>query len=89
MANFFYPSTADGLWPEREGACEMKTDVSPLWLTYFMLDWGKVKQYDSGQKCTSCGRPLKRTEPVTDRKGASFEGYVCHADKQVAWVKAG
>ena len=66
----------------------MKTDFSPMWLSYFMLDWEKVKQYDSDQRCTACGRPMKKTEPVTDGKGPWFEGYVCHADRQVTWVKA-
>ncbi|MDG7011185.1 MAG: hypothetical protein JRN57_03600 [Nitrososphaerota archaeon] len=65
----------------------MKTDVSPMWLTYYMVKWEEVTQHDSGQKCTDCGRALKRTEPFTDAKGVSYEGYVCHADKRVTWLK--
>jgi len=65
----------------------MKSDVSPMFLTYYMLKWSEVEQHESDQKCTECGRPLKRTEPVTDKKGQRYEGYVCHADKRVTWMK--
>lgn len=66
----------------------MKTDVSPMWLTYHMVDWKKVRQEEAEQKCTLCGRPLMRTEKVTDGRGPAYEGYVCHADRQVTWVKS-
>ena len=65
----------------------MKSDISPMFLTYYMVKWDGVKQDPSDQKCTTCGRPLKRTEPVVDQKGESYEGYVCHHDKQVTWLK--
>ena len=65
----------------------MKTEVSPIWLTYFMVKWGEVMQFESDQRCTDCGRPMKRTEPFTDAKGVSYEGYVCHPDKRVTWLK--
>lgn len=65
----------------------MKTDVSPMWLTYFMVKWEDVEQFDCDQKCTDCGRPMRRTEPFTDGKGLSYEGYVCHPDKRVTWLK--
>ena len=67
----------------------LKTDVSPMWLTYFMVSWERVKQHDSDQRCTECGKPMKRTEPFTDVRGVSYEGYVCHEDRRVTWVKAG
>lgn len=65
----------------------MRTDLSPTYLTYHMLHWDEVKQFDSDQKCTECGRPLKRTEPFTDKNGTSFEGYVCHSGKRVTWIR--
>ncbi len=65
----------------------MKSDISPMFLTYFMLKWDEVRQSDCDQKCTDCGGPLKRTEPVEDKKGQRYEGYVCHSDKRVTWVK--
>jgi hypothetical protein len=65
----------------------MKTNVSPVFLTYFMIEWDKIEQYDTDQKCTECGRPMKRTENVTDDKGQNYEGYVCHADRRVTWVR--
>ena len=65
----------------------MKTDVSPMWLTYYMVDWRTVSQEESELKCTLCGLPLMKTEIVTDGRGPGYAGYVCHADKQVTWVK--
>ena len=68
-------------------AVALKTDVSPMWLTYYMVDWGTVRQEGSEMKCTLCGLPLMKTETVTDGRGPGYVGYVCHADKQVTWVK--
>lgn len=65
----------------------MKTEVSPMWLTYHMVDWDRVEQFESDQSCTGCGKPMKRTEPFTYGEGPSYDGYVCHADKRVTWVK--
>ncbi|HEV2226524.1 MAG TPA: hypothetical protein VGR56_06945 [Nitrososphaerales archaeon] len=65
----------------------MKSNVSPMFLTYFMVNWDKMEQHQSDQRCTLCGGPMKRTEEVTDEKGLSYEGYVCHADKSVIWVR--
>ena len=67
----------------------MKTDVSPMWLTYYMVSWEEVQQHESDQACQTCGRPLNRTEEVVDGKGNRYEGFVCHADKQVTWIKVG
>ena len=66
----------------------MITNVSPMWLTYYMLKWDEVEQHPSDQKCTLCGKPMMRTEIVTDDKGTNYEGFVCHQDKQVTWVRA-
>jgi len=52
-----------------------------------MVRWEELEQHDSEQKCALCGKPLKRTEVVTDGKGLDYEGYVCHSDRQVTWVK--
>jgi hypothetical protein len=54
-----------------------------------MVDWKAIGQYDTEQKCTQCGMPMKRTEEVTDGRSPAYEGYVCHRDKQVTWVKVG
>jgi len=67
----------------------MKSNISPMFLTYFMVRWEDVKQTPSEQKCTECGSPLSRTEEVVDEKGLKYEGYVCHADKRVTWLKTG
>jgi len=58
-----------------------------MFLTYFMMKWEDVKQFKTSQKCTICGRNLMRTEVVTDEKEVDYEGYVCHRDKQVTWVR--
>lgn len=65
----------------------MKTDVSPIFLTYFMVRWEAVQQHETEQRCQTCGGPLSRTEEVVDGKGARYEGFVCHSDKQVTWVR--
>ena len=65
----------------------MKTNVSPLWLTYHMMKWDGVKQTESDQRRTLCGRALMRTEILTDDKGIDYVGYVCHPDKHVTWVR--
>ncbi len=67
----------------------MKTDVSPMWLTYFMMKWEEIGQRESDQRCTLCGRPMMQTEVITDGKGVHYEGFVCHADKQVTWLRKG
>ena len=67
----------------------MKTKISPMFLTYYMLKWNEVKQRDSSHRCTICGKPMQQTEILTDEKGQDYEGFVCHVDKQVTWVRAG
>jgi len=54
-----------------------------------MLKWEEVAQKRSDQNCTLCGRPLMRTEVFTDEKDVGYEGYVCHVDKQVTWIRVG
>lgn len=58
-----------------------------MWLTYFMVKWDEVEQVESDQKCTECGRIMKMTEPVIYGGGERYQGYVCHDDKRVTWVK--
>ena len=58
-----------------------------MWLTYFMVKWDEVHQEPTDQKCTECGRPLEKTEIVEDDRGQRFEGYVCHSDKRVTWLR--
>ncbi|HUI23480.1 MAG TPA: hypothetical protein VLY82_03700 [Nitrososphaerales archaeon] len=65
----------------------MKSNISPMWLTYYMMKWAEVEQTPSDQKCTMCGQQLMKTETITDEKGMNYEGYVCHADKQVTWMR--
>lgn len=67
----------------------MKSDISPMWLTYHMVKWEEIAETESDQRCTVCGKPLNKTEAVTDKEGRAFEGYVCHQDKSVTWVKVG
>jgi len=52
-----------------------------------MMQWDEIKQEESDQKCTICEKTMMRTEVITDEKGRRYEGFVCHVDKQVTWVK--
>jgi len=54
-----------------------------------MMQWDEVKQETSDQKCTLCGKAMMKTEAIIDEKGRKYEGFVCHFDKQVTWVKVG
>jgi hypothetical protein len=58
-----------------------------IYLTYFMVDWKTAKQEPSGIKCAECGQPMNRVEPAIDSTGKSYDGFVCHGDKRVIWVK--
>ena len=60
-----------------------------MWLTYHMMKWEEVEQSESDQKCTLCGRPMMKTEVITDEKGTDYEGFVCHFDRQVTWMRVG
>jgi hypothetical protein len=53
-----------------------------------MMQWDDVKQQKSDQRCTTCGEPMMKTEIILDQKGRKYEGFVCHTDKQVTWVRS-
>ncbi len=76
--------------PPRDQSYIMKIERSGdlIFWTYFMMDWSKTKQSPSGQKCLKCGAPMKSLEAVTDNKGRSYQGTVCHNCKQLLWVKS-
>jgi hypothetical protein len=65
----------------------LRTAVSPLLLTYFLMDWGKVSQSPSSTTCVSCGGPMMSVEPVRDKKGVVFDGLVCHKCKTLLWSR--
>jgi len=56
--------------------------------TYYMMDWKKVQQWPSDVKCADCGKAMNQVEPAEDPAGRSYDGYVCHSDKRLLWVKA-
>jgi len=60
-----------------------------IFWTYYMVDWKKTSQTPSEMKCLQCGDLMNRVEPVTDNKGVSYDGLVCHKCKRVLWAKAG
>jgi hypothetical protein len=62
-------------------------DISPLFLTYYMMDWGTVSQAPSATKCLSCGVPMMSVESVRDKKGVVFDGIVCHKCKTLLWTR--
>lgn len=59
-----------------------------IFMTYFMVDWGKAKQEQSDVKCAECGKLMNRVEPAVDASGKKYDGYVCHVDKRLIWAKA-
>jgi len=65
----------------------LKTGLSPLFLTYFMLDWTKVEQTPASTKCMSCGGAMMNVEPMRDKKGVVFDGLVCHGCKTLLWSR--
>jgi hypothetical protein len=69
----------------RDAEVGLITTVSPLFLTYFMMNWGEVSQSPSSIKCLSCGAAMMSVEPVRDKKGVVFEGIVCHKCKTLLW----
>lgn len=58
-----------------------------MYMTYFMIDWTKERQTPSDQKCAQCGKPMNMTEQAVDSEGRVYDGYVCHPDKRLIWVK--
>jgi len=65
----------------------MDIDVSPLFLTYFMMNWETVSQAPSATKCLSCGGAMMSVEPARDKKGVVFDGIVCHKCKTLLWTR--
>jgi hypothetical protein len=64
--------------------------VSLIHRTYYMMDWAKLAQRPSETRCLSCGGVMMVTaEPLSDSKGAAFDGLVCHACKTVLWARRG
>jgi uncharacterized protein with PIN domain len=59
-----------------------------VYWTYHMVDWTKVQQSRSSQKCVQCAGPMMKVEQVEDAKGSRYDGIVCHACKRVIWAKS-
>lgn len=59
-----------------------------IYWTYFMIDWEKAKQEASDKLCQECGQMMNRVEPMSDQKGSTYDGYVCHKNKLLIWVKS-
>jgi len=66
---------------------DIETEISPLFLTYFMVEWSELKQERSATVCMKCGGAMMRVEPIRDKKGVVFEGLVCHNCKTVLWSR--
>ena len=57
--------------------------------TYHMVDWKKVEQTPSDERCVTCGEPMLTVEPLRDRSGTAYWGRVCHRCKALFWLKEG
>jgi len=73
----------------RDNQSGMRTGVSPLLLTYFMMDWSKLQQEPSETRCMKCGGAMMCVEPIRDKKGLVYDGLVCHTCKTLLWAKKG
>lgn len=74
---------------EPEGSVKIDKGSDLIYWTYFMVDWKKVKQSPSGQRCVQCGEEMSSAGPVEDAKGAEYDGLVCHNCKRVIWARRG
>lgn len=59
-----------------------------IFMTYYMVDWGKTGQEASDLRCAECGEPMNKVEPAVDSSGKKYDGYVCHKDKRLVWARA-
>ena len=66
---------------------EIEDSADLMYQTYFMLDWGKVKQTPSQKRCLACGGDMADVEPFRDKKGLVYNGLVCHNCKTVLWIR--
>ena len=57
-------------------------------LTYYMMDWNKAKQESSDRTCQECGQKMNKVDAVVDARGSKYDGYVCHQNKILIWVRA-
>ena len=37
-----------------------------IFMTYFMVDWGKTRQEQSDVRCAECGGKMNKVEPAVD-----------------------
>jgi len=72
----------------REGRMKVENAGDLVYMTYFMFDWDKVQLRPSKVKCSECGGYLGISEQAVDSKGQRFDGYVCHTDKRLVWLKS-
>lgn len=59
----------------------------PAYLTYYMMDWTRTARVASKDRCVTCGKPMLLVEPVTTKKGITYEGRVCHDCKSLLWIR--
>ena len=55
----------------------------PAYLTYYMMDWARTARIASKDQCVTCRKPMFLVEPVTTKKGITYEGRVCHDCKSL------
>jgi len=65
----------------------MEGTNDPIYLTYYMMDWKKVGQSPSEDRCVTCGRTMFQVEPITSRRRIVYEGRVCHSCKFLYWIR--
>ncbi len=64
---------------------EIDDSSTLIFLTYHMVNWDEVSQSPSSIRCVACGGPMMAVEAVKDKKGAVYEGLVCHRCRTLLW----
>ena len=58
-----------------------------VFVTYHMVDWGKIEQHQSSHRCVQCGGLMAKVEQAEDRMGRKFGGLACHTCKRLIWLR--
>jgi hypothetical protein len=65
----------------------MEGTNDPIYLTYYMMDWKNSARVPSEDKCVTCGESMLQVEPITNKRGVTYEGRVCHSCKCLFWIR--
>ena len=70
-----------------QGAVRVERNGDLMYWTYHMMDWTKLDQRPSEQRCVQCGGTLQMIGPAEDSKGRRYDGLACHVCKRLIWAR--